>query len=56
MTKRIVVRGLTGLRKIIGAMEVPVDAEYQKTIETADYATVEFVEARPKYVVYKELA
>jgi hypothetical protein len=56
MTKRIVILKLNGLRKIIGEMDVPPDAQYLPEIQTTDYATVQFVEARPHYVLYKEVA
>ena len=54
-TKRIVVQRLSGLRKIIGHMEVAPDAKYAPSFETLDFNTVEFVEDRPRYVLYQEV-
>ena len=55
MTKRIVVRGLNGIMKIIGHMEVPPQAQFATRLETADFATVAFVEDRPRYTLYEEI-
>lgn len=46
---------LAGLRKIIGHTVVPVDAQYPARLDTADFASVEFVGARPRYVLYREV-
>ena len=54
-SKRIVLLKLNGLRKIIGEMDVPPDAQYLPEIETADYATVQFVRAYDYYVLYREV-
>lgn len=55
MIKRIVVLKLNGIRKIIGQMDVPADAVFTSALETADFHTVEFVENRPTYILYKEI-